>query len=301
MSKGPGVVEVALKDIVVGDNPRSDLPEIEKIAASIKRVGVLQPVVVHHDAVDGKLHLVAGFRRYHGAKRAGLSTIPVVVRETESDSKRLQLALIENIQREDMNAMDRALAIQALVDAEGSQKAAAESLGVSEGYISQHLAYIKMPRPAQHMLATGRIDASHARQLVRIKDEEALLEMLEAAPTMTATELGNKVDAMLHEQQQTKKAAKAAPAELETDAEEKPRSKKKPADEDAVPQEKEKRSLADQYMEAELKPKPEKELRELLMGFAVKLDRAESMEKKVEYKNILKGIELAAGVSVKRK
>jgi ParB/RepB/Spo0J family partition protein len=294
-------VEVALKDIVVGDNPRSDLPEIEKIAASIKKVGVLQPVVVQHEA-DGKLHLVAGFRRYFGAKKAGLTTIPVVLRsDSPTPAKKLQLALIENIQREDMNAMDRALAIQSLVESEGSQKEAAEALGVSEGYISQHLGYLKMPRQAQQYLATGRIDASHARQLVRVKEEDTLLELLEAAPAMTAVELGNKVDALLHEEKHTKRiAAKEKPAESE-EPEEKPKRKKAPANEDVLPQEDEKPSLADIYMEAELDPKTEKDLRELLMSYAIKLDKAESHEKKVELKNVLKGIELAAGVKVRKK
>lgn len=286
-------LEYPIKDVILNDerNPRSGLlPDITGLVESIKKEGILEPLIgmqardEEGNAIEGKIELVAGYRRYKAAKEAGLKTVPV--RFISSDRNRQhRVALVENLQRADMNAMDKARGIQKLMeDEELDQKGAAEALGFSPGFISQHLSLLKLPKKAQERVAKGRLEWTSARELGRIGNDDIVIGLLDAAEEMTATDLKNKVEFIIAKEKEKAKAAEAK------DGTAKPKKKGAKADEP------EKKSLAEKYAELELEPLKKTDLRTALQQYAEKLDRSESETKRTEYKYVLKGLEIAAGL-----
>jgi ParB family chromosome partitioning protein len=176
----PGAAEEAgLLEIPVGaiaPNPRQPRTEfadetIDALARSIQEVGVLQPIVVRRGS-EG-YELVAGERRLRAARRAGLATIPAVIRESD-DTEALREALIENIHREDLAPLEMAEAFRELLEELGvTQETLAERLGVSRPHIANTIRLLSLPRGVQELLAEGRISAGHARALLGLPDEEA--------------------------------------------------------------------------------------------------------------------------------
>jgi ParB family transcriptional regulator, chromosome partitioning protein len=171
---GAGLLEVPVG--AVQPNPRQprtafDDEALEALALSIKEVGILQPIVVRK--VGSGYELIAGERRLRGAKRAGLATVPVIVRESD-DADSLREALIENIHREDLNPIELADAFRELLEELGlKQEDLAERLGVSRSHIANTIRLLQLPTDVQHQLAEGRIQAGHGRALLSLGDAEA--------------------------------------------------------------------------------------------------------------------------------
>ena len=162
---------VAVDRITVNpDQPRSrfDDDALEELAASMKEVGVLQPIVVT-GGEDGYV-LVAGERRWRAAKRAGLTEIPAVVRESTGQPTLVE-ALIENVQRQDLTPLEEAHAYQQLLENYGmTQEQVASRVGKSRPAISNTLRLLQLPQEVQDMVDAGDLSAGHARALVGLED-----------------------------------------------------------------------------------------------------------------------------------
>ncbi|HEX2030673.1 MAG TPA: ParB/RepB/Spo0J family partition protein [Actinomycetota bacterium] len=173
----PGAAEEAgLVEIPVGaiaPNPRQpretfDEEGIDALARSIREVGVLQPIVVRRR--DRGYELVAGERRLRAARRAGLATIPAILRESD-DAESLREALIENIHRQDLSPLEQAAAFQELLEDLGvSQETLAERLGYSRPHVTNTIRLLQLPGEVQRLLAEGSLSAGHARALLSLPD-----------------------------------------------------------------------------------------------------------------------------------
>ena len=146
---------------------RMDETALEELAASIRTHGLMQPIVVRSNA-DSNWEIIAGERRFRAAAMAGLDEVPVIVREVP-DEQALQLALIENIQREDLNPLEEAQAIKRLIDEfDHSHEQAAEAIGRSRSATSNLLRLLNLAEPVQTMLLAGDLDMGHARALLAV-------------------------------------------------------------------------------------------------------------------------------------
>lgn len=136
--------------------------ELDGLAESIKVHGILQPLVVT-EQTDGSYRLIAGERRFRAAKLAGLSRVPVIVRRASAEEQ-LELALIENIQRQDLNPMERAKAYRRLMDEfHLTQEAAAKRLGKTRTSLANTLRLLELPEQIQHAVSSGKITEGHAK------------------------------------------------------------------------------------------------------------------------------------------
>ena len=189
---GAGLLEVPVE--AVKPNPRQprttfDDETLDALALSIEEVGVLQPVVVRRTA--GGFELIAGERRLRAAKKAGLPTIPVIVRESD-DAESLREALIENIHREDLNAIELAEAFRELLEELGlKQETLADRLGVSRSHVANTIRLLQLPAEVQALLAEGKIQAGHGRALLSLGDDEAqrTLALRAAAEVLSVREV----------------------------------------------------------------------------------------------------------------
>src|SRR5256714_5173678 len=172
--EGGGALEVPVN--AVSPNPKQprthwDEDEIAALAASIREVGILQPIVVRRS--EGGYELIAGERRLRAAKVAGLATVPVVLRDTE-DADLLREALIENIHREDLGPIELAEAFRQLLEELGlKQEELAERVGVSRSHIANTIRLLALPLDVQQLLTDQKIQAGHARSLLALGDGEA--------------------------------------------------------------------------------------------------------------------------------
>jgi ParB family chromosome partitioning protein len=178
-----GESDAVLRDIPVGDiSPNPNQPRVHfdeeslaELTASIQQIGVLQPILVR--AVDSGFELVAGERRWRAASRAGLATIPAVVRHAD-DMSSIEQALVENLHRQDLTALEEAAAYQQLIeDFELTHEELADRVGKSRSSITNTLRLLGLPPTIQHLLADGRLSAGHARALLATPDR-ALQEEL---------------------------------------------------------------------------------------------------------------------------
>ena len=169
-----GLLEVPVN--AVAPNPRQprtrfDYEAIGALAASIREVGILQPIVVRKSGAG--YELIAGERRLRAARVAGLATVPVVVRDTD-DADTLREALIENIHREDLGPIELAEAFRQLLEELGlKQEELAERVGVSRSHIANTIRLLQLPIDVQQLLTDGRLQAGHARSLLSLGDGEA--------------------------------------------------------------------------------------------------------------------------------
>lgn len=148
-----------------------DEESLQELAISIKREGVLQPLLVAK-GVDGRYELVAGERRWRAAKMAGLTQVPVIVHDI-SEEKMLELAMVENIQREDLNAIDEAKGYQMLTERfQLGHADIAERVGKSREYVANALRLLKLPKVIQEDVASKKMSASHARSLLALPSLE---------------------------------------------------------------------------------------------------------------------------------
>jgi len=145
-----------------------DDAKLEELAQSIRVNGVVQPVLLR--ANGDRFELIAGERRLRAAQRAGLTRIPAVLRNV-SDDKILELALIENIQREDLNPIEEALAYKKLIETLGlTQETVAERVGRDRSYVTNYLRLLRLPEDIQQLVQTGRLSTGHARTLIGLDD-----------------------------------------------------------------------------------------------------------------------------------
>lgn len=160
----------------IGVNPAQprqafDAEALAGLAASIRQHGVLQPLVVRR--TDGGYELIAGERRLRAAAAAGLSTVPVVVRRSD-ERERMELALVENVQREDLTPLEEAAAYRRLIDEFGlTQEGVAERVGKSRPTIANALRLLGLPDPVKTLLESGALSAGHARAVLAVEGTEA--------------------------------------------------------------------------------------------------------------------------------
>jgi ParB family chromosome partitioning protein len=165
--------------------PRSDQPRktfapeaLSQLADSIGQFGVLQPIIVRESAfLAGTYEIIAGERRWRAAKMAGLSEIPAVILDGD-DLKAAQIAVIENVQREDLNPVEEALAYDALIDRFGlSQDQVAKQVGKSRSAVTNVLRLLDLPDEVLELLKNGDLTAGHARAILGLKDEEQMITL----------------------------------------------------------------------------------------------------------------------------
>lgn len=175
--RGGGVRMIAVSDLTPHpDQPRRrfDPAALAELAESIAKRGLIQPIVAR--PLGGRWQIVAGERRWRAAQQARLHQVPVIVRDFD-ESEALEIALIENIQREDLNAIEEADAYARLAREFGhSQEALGQLVGKSRSHVANLLRLLELPEAVRGWLAEGKIDMGHARALITAPDPEALAE-----------------------------------------------------------------------------------------------------------------------------
>lgn len=154
------------------EQPRKVFEEqaLDELARSIKQDGVLQPLVVRSGAPDGGFFLIAGERRWRAAQRAGLREVPVVVREA-SPTKAFEWAIVENVQRADLNPIEEAEAYQHLAELTGyTQEQLAERVGRERATVANTMRLLKLPAPVRTLVSDGALQMGHARALLGLED-----------------------------------------------------------------------------------------------------------------------------------
>lgn len=162
------------------DQPRSMFEEesLEELATSIRALGVIQPITLKEIGTD-RYMIISGERRYRASLKAGLARIPAYIR-TAADENVVEMALIENIQREDLNSIEISLAYQKLIDSYGlTQEKLSERVGKKRATIANYLRLLKLPAEIQVGLKDKKIDMGHARALIPVEDPEVQLALYE--------------------------------------------------------------------------------------------------------------------------
>lgn len=213
-SETPTETGVSMLSIYLIDNnkeqPRKHFDEakLRELADSIEQHGVVQPIIVRKKGE--RYAIIAGERRFRAARMAGLNEVPVIVREMD-EQEALEVALIENLQRENLNPMEEAAAIRALMDEHDlTQEDVAARLGKSRPAIANALRLLALPESVQQLLAEGRLQAGHARVLASIPDEELMEAASERAAKegWSVRETERKVAELLENREMTKRQPK---------------------------------------------------------------------------------------------
>lgn len=178
-----GAVAVKITEIEPNrDQPRKDFDEeaLGELAESIAKHGLIQPIVVRPNT-SGTYKIIAGERRWRACRMAGLEVVPVIIKEVD-DKALMELALIENLQREDLNAVEEALGYRSLIDTYGlTQEQVAEQMGKSRVAVTNTLRLLNLKENELDALREGAISAGHARALLSCENDELRKEMLKAA------------------------------------------------------------------------------------------------------------------------
>ena len=166
------------------DQPRRtfDETELEELVASVREKGVLQPILVRPaPGAEGEWQIVAGERRWRAAQRAGLHVVPIVVRRDFTDLDVLEVGIVENVQRADLDPLEEAAGYKALMDRFGrTQDAVAKVVGKSRSYVANALRLMSLPASVQAHVTAGRLTGGHARALVGAADPERLADQIVA-------------------------------------------------------------------------------------------------------------------------
>ncbi len=167
----PGLAEIPISQIQPNPyQPRKTFNEasIEELARSVREHGIVQPLVVTR--AGDKYKLIAGERRFRAAQKAGLTTVPALIKEMMQEGDALQIALIENIQREDLNPIEEALAYHQLHDDfQLTQEEISKRVGKERSTVANFLRLLKLPDPVKKLLASGQLSMGHARALLAIE------------------------------------------------------------------------------------------------------------------------------------
>ena len=193
VSSGQEPLEVDVDLIDPGsEQPRTRFDEeaLERLTVSIKEHGVVQPVLVRRRG--NRFELIAGERRWRAAQKAGISKIPVVVRDV-ADADLLEIALTENVQREDLNPIEEAQAYQKLIERVGlTQEALGARFGRDRSYITNYLRLLRLPEDVQHLVEEGRLSTGHARTVLGLphhdQQRRAARHVIEKGLSVRATE-----------------------------------------------------------------------------------------------------------------
>lgn len=176
-----GAVTLKISEIEPNrDQPRKEFDEqaLSELAESISQHGLLQPLLVRPLTLGG-YQIVAGERRYRACRMAGLTEVPVIIREL-SDTETMEIALIENLQREDLTPVEEALGYKSLIEEHNfSQDEVAKSVGKSRPAIANSLRLLKLPESIMSYLRDGRISAGHAKALLMLEDEKLMEELVQ--------------------------------------------------------------------------------------------------------------------------
>ena len=184
------LLETVVRDIPIdeidpnSEQPRKDFDKqsLEQLAQSIREAGVLSPILVVEDGL--RYRIVAGERRYRASRMAGLSSVPCIVRELSS-AQQMEAALIENLQREDLNPIEEATAIRSLMQECGyTQEQAAKKLGKSRPAIANALRLLNLPPELMELVVSGDLSAGHARVLAGLTDGKRQLELAHQTVTL---------------------------------------------------------------------------------------------------------------------
>ncbi|HYW97282.1 MAG TPA: ParB/RepB/Spo0J family partition protein [Bacteroidales bacterium] len=175
------VNEISVRDIEANPwQPRSRFDEeaLEELADSIKEIGIIQPVTVRMLG-DGKYQLITGERRFRAARKIGLKTVPAFVRSAE-DQNMLEMALVENIQREDLDAIEVAISYQRLIEeCELTQENLSDRVGKKRSTVTNYLRLLKLPAEIQLGIREKQISMGHARALVNIEEADTMITVFE--------------------------------------------------------------------------------------------------------------------------
>lgn len=214
-SDNEGAVTLNLNDIEPNrDQPRKDFDEtaLSELADSIAQHGLIQPIVVKPN-LDGRYSIIAGERRWRASRMAGLTEVPVVIKEADEQTL-MEIALIENLQREDLNAVEEALGYRSLIDTYGlTQEEVAKKMGKSRSAVTNALRLLALNDNELEALRRGSISAGHARALLSCDDEATRAKMLIAAADGASVRELEKTAA---DAKKAKSAAKAAPQKKPT-------------------------------------------------------------------------------------
>lgn len=176
--------EIPVSSVVANQyQPRTRFDEeaLSSLTASVRELGVLQPILVRESSEDGTYELIAGERRWRAARRAGLTTIPAVVRGVD-DTLSLEQALVENVQREDLNPLDEAAAYRQLIeDFDLTHEQVATRVGKSRAAITNALRLFQLPPTVQRLVLEGQLSAGHARAVLSTPDRTRQEELARLA------------------------------------------------------------------------------------------------------------------------
>lgn len=184
------LLETVVRDIAIEDiDPNTDQPRrefdkeaLEQLADSIREAGVLSPILVVENGL--RYRIVAGERRYRASRIAGLATVPCIVRDMTT-AQQMEAALIENLQRQDLNPIEEAAAIRSLMQECGyTQEEAAQKLGKSRPVIANALRLLNLPKEITDLVVTGDLSAGHARVLAGLNDKKRQLELAHQCVTL---------------------------------------------------------------------------------------------------------------------
>lgn len=182
-SENTGAVEVRISEIEPNrDQPRKHFDDaaLNELSESIRQHGLIQPLLVR-PLIGGGYQIIAGERRWRASRMAGLKTVPVVIREMD-EMEAMELALIENLQREDLNPVEEALGYKSLMDTFSlTQEQVSEKVGKSRPAVANALRLLSLKDNESESLAAGKISSGHARTLLSINDDESRKEALKMA------------------------------------------------------------------------------------------------------------------------
>ncbi len=170
--------------------------ELEELSESIRTKGVIQPILVRPDPANAEMfEIIAGERRWRAARRAGLTVMPAVVREMD-DREMLEIAIIENVQRSDLNAVEEAEAYKSLIDRFGrTQESVAQQVGKSREHVSNTLRLLNLPEDVREHVREGRLTPGHARALLKTSDPSAIaMTVISKGLSVRDTEALSKVE-----------------------------------------------------------------------------------------------------------
>ena len=220
-TSGDSLATRRIEQLVPGRyQPRTHMDEaaLNELAQSIRAQGMIQPILVRPTEIAERYEIIAGERRWRAARIAGLQDVPVVIREV-ADQATLAMALIENIQREDLNALEEARGLQRLLEEFNlSHEQIAEAIGRSRAAVSNLLRLLKLSQSVQDLLLTGQIDMGHARALLSLTPADQIA----AAQQVLALGLSVRATETLVQQWQTKTKTGTKPLSADKPAAKRP-------------------------------------------------------------------------------
>jgi ParB family chromosome partitioning protein len=165
-----GIKQIAIEKIIANRaNPRRDFDDmqLEELTASIAQKGVMQPLLVRPSANDSEVfELIAGERRWRASQRAGLSEVPVIIKDVD-DKESLEIAIVENVQRTDLNSIEESMGYEQLIEEFSyTQNDLAKVIGKSRSHVANSLRLMKLPKEVRDMISVGQLTAGHARALI---------------------------------------------------------------------------------------------------------------------------------------